>query len=59
MKAELEALAVLERFVANARVGSGNAPVTRSARVNCPAGIYHDAVAVLRALATPPKGTGQ
>jgi hypothetical protein len=38
---------VLERFVASARVGSGNAPVTRSARVNCPAGIYHDARAAL------------
>lgn len=38
---------VLARFVDHVRVGSGSKPVTRSARVNCPAGIYHDAVAAL------------
>ena len=40
-------LAALQRFVDQARVGSGNKAVTRSARVNCPAGIYHDARAAI------------
>lgn len=44
LSAEVERLrAVLGRFVDQARVGSGNKPVTRSSRVNCPSGIYHDA----------------
>ena len=40
-------LNALQRFVDQARVGSGNKAVTRSARVNCPAGIYHDARAAI------------
>ncbi len=40
-------LVALQRFVKTARVGSGNKPVTRSARVNCPAGVYHDAIAAI------------
>jgi hypothetical protein len=42
-----ELYGVLQRFVEQARVGSGSKPVARSARVNCSAGIFHDAVAAL------------
>lgn len=51
---------VLKAFVETARLGSGNKPVTRSSRVNCPSYIYYDAVQCLaefdkRFRAAPPE----
>lgn len=49
--ADVERIAkALRKFVYAARVGDGSKPVNRSARVNCPANIYHEARAALQAL---------